>query len=101
MGLSKAILGGEGESCLTLVYDVSMNVQITTVSTKGQFVIPSEMRSALGIKPGTRICVTQEGSKIVLEPVTDELVDKTRGMLKGKARQAERLRREGRREDRW
>jgi AbrB family looped-hinge helix DNA binding protein len=78
-----------------------MNRQITTVSTKGQFVIPSEMRSALGIKPGTRIAVTQDGAKIILQPVTDELVDKTRGMLKGKAHLAEKLRSKWRREDRW
>ncbi len=62
--------------------------------------IPSEMRAALGIKPGTRIAVTQDGTKITLEPVTDELVDKTRGMLKGKARQAEKLRRQWREQDR-
>jgi len=78
-----------------------MQRQITTVSTKGQFVIPSEMRNALGIKPGTRIAVAQEGSRIVLEPVSDELVDKTRGMLKGKAHLAEKLRRKSRRDDRW
>jgi AbrB family looped-hinge helix DNA binding protein len=78
-----------------------MNCQITTVSTKGQFVIPSDMRSALGIKAGTRIAVTQDGAKITLEPVTDELVDKTRGMLKGKANLADSLRRKWRREDRW
>ena len=54
--------------------------QITSVSTKGQFVIPAEMRTSLGIKPGTRIAVTQDGSRIVLEPVSEELVDKTRGI---------------------
>ena len=86
---------------LTLRYNVSMNRQITTVSTKGQFVIPSEMRSALGIKPGTRIAVTQDSTKITLQPVTDDLVDKTRGMLKGKAHLAARLLRKWRREDRW
>jgi AbrB family looped-hinge helix DNA binding protein len=75
--------------------------QITTVSTKGQLVIPSEMRNSLGIGPGTRIAVTQDGSRIVLEPVSNELVDKTRGMLKGKAQLAEKLRRKSRREDRW
>lgn len=85
-----------------LVYDVSMIRQITTVSTKGQFVIPSEMRASLGIRPGTRICVTQEGSKIVLEPVTAELVDRTRGMLAGKPSLSEALLRQRRREkDRW
>jgi len=58
--------------------------QITSVSTKGQFVIPAEMRTALGIRPGTRIAVTQDESRIVLEPVTEDLVDKTRGMFSGK-----------------
>ena len=79
-----------------------MTFQITTVSTKGQFVIPSEMRSALGSQPGTRICVTQEGSKIVLEPVSEELVDRTRGMLAGGPSLSKALLRERRREkDRW
>jgi AbrB family looped-hinge helix DNA binding protein len=65
-------------------------------------VIPSEMRTALGIKPGTRICVTQEGSRIVLEPVSHELVDKTRGMLAGGPSLTKALLRERRREkDRW
>jgi AbrB family looped-hinge helix DNA binding protein len=83
------------------MYNVSMLRQITTVSTKGQFVIPSEMRASLGIKPGTRVAVTLDGSRIVLEPVTEELVGKTRGMLKGKASQAEDMRRKWRRENRW
>jgi AbrB family looped-hinge helix DNA binding protein len=78
-----------------------MTLQITTVSTKGQFVIPSRMRSALGIRPGTRIAVTQEGSKITLQPVTPALVEETRGMLKGKGRLAEKTLRKWRKEDRW
>jgi AbrB family looped-hinge helix DNA binding protein len=79
-----------------------MQRQITTVSTKGQFVIPSEMRAALGIGPGTRIAVTQDGSRIVLEPVSEKLVDSTRGLFSGKPSLSEALRRERRRnKDRW
>jgi AbrB family looped-hinge helix DNA binding protein len=85
-----------------LMYNVSMLRQITTVSTKGQFVIPSEMRASLGIGPGTRIAVTQDGSRIVLEPVSEELVDKTRGLFSGKPSLSEALKRERRRKkDRW
>jgi AbrB family looped-hinge helix DNA binding protein len=98
--MSRKILSAD--VILTLRYNVSMNRQITTVSTKGQFVIPSEMRTALAIKPGTRICVTQEGSRIVLEPVSAELVDQTRGMLAGGPSLTKALLRERRREkDRW
>lgn len=82
-------------------YNVSIMRQITSVSTKGQFVIPAEMRRALGIKPGMRIAVTQEESRIIIEPVNAELVEKTMGMLKGKGHLVEKLRRSVRREDRW
>jgi len=78
-----------------------MATQITTVSTKGQFVIPSEMRASLGIKPGTRISVTQDGSRIVLQPVSEELVDHTRGLFSGKPSLSEELKRERRRKDKW
>ncbi len=75
--------------------------QITSVSTKGQFVIPAEMRTSLGIRPGTRIAVTQDGSRIVLEPVTEDLVDKTRGMFSGKPSLSAELKRQRRRRDKW
>lgn len=75
--------------------------QITTVSTKGQFVIPSEMRASLGIRPGTRIAVTQDGARIVLEPVSEELVDKTQGLFSGGPSLSEELKRQRRQKDRW
>jgi AbrB family looped-hinge helix DNA binding protein len=77
--------------------------QITSVSTKGQFVIPAEMRTSLGIKPGTRIAVTQDGSRIVLEPVSEDLVDKTRGIFRGKPSLSSELKRQRQRQrkDKW
>ncbi len=75
--------------------------QITSVSTKGQFVIPAEMRTSLGIRPGTRIAVTQDGSRIVLEPVSEDLVDKTRGFFSGKPSLSAELKRQRRRKDKW
>jgi AbrB family looped-hinge helix DNA binding protein len=75
--------------------------RITTVSTKGQLVIPSEMRISLGIEPGTRIAVTQDGSRIVLETVSEELVDKTRGLFSGKASLSYELKRQRHQKVRW
>ena len=64
--------------------------------------IPSEMRESLGIKPGTRIAITQEGSRIVLEPVSEELVDRTRGLFSGKPSLSEELKRQRRQEkNKW
>lgn len=74
--------------------------QITTVSTKGQFVIPAEMRESLGIGPGTRISVSLQGSRIILEPVSDKLVDETRGILAGGPSLSAELKRQ-RGKDKW
>ena len=77
-----------------------MMSRITTVSSKGQFVIPAEIRASLGIEPGTRISVTLKDSRIVLEPVSKALVDRTRGMLKGGPSLSAALKKE-RQKDKW
>jgi len=41
-----------------------------TVSTKGQFVIPANIREELGIEPGTRIAIRREGPEVILKPET-------------------------------
>jgi AbrB family looped-hinge helix DNA binding protein len=42
----------------------------TTLSTKGQIVIPAAIREELKMEPGTRIAVRLEGGRIVLAPET-------------------------------
>ena len=74
--------------------------RITTVSSKGQFVIPAEIRASLQIEPGTRISVAVEDSRIVLEPVSKALVERTRGMLKGGPSLSAALKKE-RQKDKW
>jgi hypothetical protein len=59
------------------------------------------MRTSLGIGPGTRIAVTQDGSRIILEPVSEDLVDKTRGIFSGKPSLSAELKRQRRRKDKW
>jgi len=43
----------------------------TKVSSKGQVVIPKEIRERLGIRPGTILNVKVEGKKIILEPTSE------------------------------
>jgi AbrB family looped-hinge helix DNA binding protein len=74
--------------------------QLATVSTKGQFVIPAEIREALGIRPGTRIAVLREGNRIILEPVNKEYVRALRGSLAGGPSMTDALLRDRRDEDR-
>jgi AbrB family looped-hinge helix DNA binding protein len=59
------------------------------VSTKGQMVIPSAIRESLGIEPGTRISIRQEGEEVVLRPETVasklSLIEKMHGCTEGGA----------------
>jgi AbrB family looped-hinge helix DNA binding protein len=41
----------------------------TVLSSKGQLVIPQELRKALQLRSGDRLTVVKEGSRLVLEPV--------------------------------
>lgn len=45
-----------------------MEAILTTVSSKGQLVIPAAIRQQLGIKPGTRIAVRIDGGQMILDP---------------------------------
>jgi AbrB family looped-hinge helix DNA binding protein len=47
-----------------------MEQVFTTVSSKGQIVIPAEFRESMQIEQGTRIAIRQEGSRLILEPKT-------------------------------
>ena len=56
-------------------------VETSVVTTKGQLVIPAQIRRRHGIKRGTRICLIEHGEEIVLRPLTREYFQKTAGML--------------------
>jgi AbrB family looped-hinge helix DNA binding protein len=57
----------------------------TTATTKGQIVIPAEIRRKLGIKEGTRIRVelNEEAGQIILKPITREAISRLRGKYRG------------------
>lgn len=64
-----------------------MEQVFSIVSSKGQMVIPAQIRESLGIEPGTRIAIRQEGMRLVLEPQTQEakfrLIDELCGITAG------------------
>ena len=41
---------------------------VVTLSSKGQIVLPREIRQTLGLRKGDRLYVTQEGDRIILTP---------------------------------
>ena len=55
----------------------------TTVSSKGQIVIPTQLRQKLGIAAGTRMAMRIEHDHLILEPITEAYISSLRGSLKG------------------
>ena len=53
-------------------------------SSKGQVVIPVEIRQKLGIKPGQMVNLTLEGDKAVITTMPEDPIKALRGSLKGK-----------------
>ena len=54
---------------------------IITVSTKGQIVIPAEIRKQHGIEPGTRLVVADMGDHLVLLPAHEDPIAYARGLF--------------------
>ena len=47
-------------------------METTTLTSKGQLVIPKPVRDALHLKSGTSLSVTTDGERIVLEPISSK-----------------------------
>lgn len=56
-------------------------METSTVTVKGQVVIPSKLRRKYGIKSGTRIHFYDEGGEIRMLPITPELIESNEGFL--------------------
>lgn len=57
--------------------------EFSTVTTKGQLVIPSKIRRKLGIRKGTQVVFVEDDGKLIIQPLTPEFVRRLRGSLKG------------------
>jgi AbrB family looped-hinge helix DNA binding protein len=61
-----------------------MAIEYATVKAKGQIVIPVDIRRRFRIDEGTRVAFLEEEGRLVIQPVTDELIDAMKGMLAGR-----------------
>ena len=66
----------------------------STVTTKGQVVIPSKIRRKYNIKKGTRLFIEEDGERIILMPMTAEYFEKIVGILPTKGKLSKALLRE-------
>ena len=59
-----------------------MSAYNTTISSKGQVVIPAELRERFGLEKGTPATWTEERGRLVLTPITLDRIREIRGSLK-------------------
>jgi AbrB family looped-hinge helix DNA binding protein len=55
----------------------------TSMTIKGQVVIPAKIRKRLGLKKGIKIFVEERNGEIVLRPINREYFQRMSGILKG------------------
>jgi len=58
-------------------------MSVVKTSSKGQIVIPVEIRRKLGIKPGQRVTLTLIEGQAVITPLPQDPIKALRGTLKG------------------
>ena len=44
-------------------------LEVTSLSTRGQVVIPNDIREKMNLEPGTKMIIIQEGDNILLKPI--------------------------------
>ena len=57
---------------------------IVKTSSKGQIVIPAEIRKKLGIEPGQKVSLSIEDDKAVIAALPKDPIKAMRGILKGR-----------------
>jgi AbrB family looped-hinge helix DNA binding protein len=60
-----------------------MKANIATMTTRGRFVIPAELRRKYGMRKGTKVAFVEEKGRLVLQPLTRRFLDRLCGSLKG------------------
>jgi len=58
-----------------------MKTEVSTVTTKGQLVIPAKLRRKYSIHKGTQVAFVEEENRLVLQPITPEFIRSLRGCL--------------------
>jgi AbrB family looped-hinge helix DNA binding protein len=61
---------------------MNMTSYRTKISSKGQVVIPAELREQFGLKKGTPATWSEERGRLVLTPMTEKRLNEIRGFLK-------------------
>ncbi|MDF0643463.1 MAG: AbrB/MazE/SpoVT family DNA-binding domain-containing protein [Nitrospira sp.] len=73
---------------------------VSQISSKGQILIPRQLRRKLGFKAGGKVQLIEEGGRLVITPAADDPIATATGFLTGTFSLTDDLRREHREEAR-
>lgn len=62
------------------------NSAITSLSTKGQVVIPEDIRKLIGLKEGAKMMVFTDGANVMLKPIATPSMEEFEKMAKASRR---------------
>lgn len=66
-------------------------MEIAVVTTKGQIVIPVNIRRKYGIKNGSKVAFIEQGDKIILQSLDKDYFNKLAGILDEKGKMLKSL----------
>jgi AbrB family looped-hinge helix DNA binding protein len=71
-----------------------MKTEYTTLSTKGQIIIPAEIREEMKLSVGTKLSIQREGHTLVLRPITPGFIGSLCGSTQGLGELREQMHRD-------
>ncbi|MCL5986778.1 MAG: AbrB/MazE/SpoVT family DNA-binding domain-containing protein [Actinobacteria bacterium] len=66
-------------------------MSLSTITSKGQIVIPAKIRKKLRLSAGTKIYIEEKDDELILRPITPEYLDKIAGILNTKGKLSKAL----------
>ncbi|MBK8871267.1 MAG: AbrB/MazE/SpoVT family DNA-binding domain-containing protein [Elusimicrobia bacterium] len=72
-------------------------MEMTTMSSKGQVVIPADIRDRIGLSSGTKLMILMDGDNLLLKPVQTPKMEVFRALVKRSRRWAKEAGKEKRR----
>ena len=67
------------------------SLTITSVSSKGQIVVPSDIRKEMNLSSGTKLVIMTDGSNLLLKPVQEPKLEAFRKLIKASRAYARRV----------